>query len=327
MLQTTDSTPVFLLDDTGVILECNWRACEFAGMKRHDMEGKPISEFILFDRESNSLLAGETTYFITDFAHKDGSKSTVTGILSSFSREGTQAHHLTIFDVSIWTSRSSNDRYENIKLLAGYVGHDLSNILNGIMGSLSTLSEGVEDANEYERLLENAVEGAARASKLTNHIIAFSQGDLNSMYGKEDSFAPGKHETTMSAEFEGGKLLVLETDRLVSETATGMLHSLGYTVDLVSEGLHAREKFRDSLAVDVSYKAVILELSSEDRMTVLDTLKYLSDMDPDVKAIISSGYALHDVMLNHKKYGFKSALVKPYTVRELYQALDTALGE
>ncbi len=131
----------------------------------------------------------------------------------------------------------------------------------------------------------------------------------------------------MNPEFEGGKLLLLETDRLVSETAAGMLHSLGYTVDLVPEGFQVLEKFRESQGKAVSYKAVILELSSEDRMTGLTTLKFLRDMDPSVKVIISSGYALHDVMLNHKNYGFKSALVKPYTVRELYQALNTALGE
>jgi two-component system, cell cycle sensor histidine kinase and response regulator CckA len=52
----------------------------------------------------------------------------------------------------------------------------------------------------------------------------------------------------------------------------------------------------------------------------------LLELDPDVKAIVSSGYCNDPVMANYWKYGFKSVLSKPYRPQDLNQALQAVAG-
>ena len=48
----------------------------------------------------------------------------------------------------------------------------------------------------------------------------------------------------------------------------------------------------------------------------------LLEIDPGVKAIVSSGYATDPIMAEHKNYGFSGVLAKPYGVSELEKALQ-----
>ena len=48
-------------------------------------------------------------------------------------------------------------------------------------------------------------------------------------------------------------------------------------------------------------------------------------IDPQAKAIVSSGYADDPVMANYADYGFKGIAVKPYTPNELRTVLARVL--
>jgi CheY-like chemotaxis protein len=58
----------------------------------------------------------------------------------------------------------------------------------------------------------------------------------------------------------------------------------------------------------------------------LEAFARLSELDPKVRAIISSGYAEDEAVSGYAGRGFKAALVKPYTVRELGEVLAGVLG-
>ncbi len=45
------------------------------------------------------------------------------------------------------------------------------------------------------------------------------------------------------------------------------------------------------------------------------------EIDPTVKAIVSSGYSNDPVMTDFKKYGFSGVITKPYKIEELQKAL------
>jgi DNA-binding NarL/FixJ family response regulator len=51
----------------------------------------------------------------------------------------------------------------------------------------------------------------------------------------------------------------------------------------------------------------------------------LKEIDPEVKAIVSSGYADDPIMSDYRKYGFRAALPKPYGMRKLSKALYEAM--
>jgi len=53
-------------------------------------------------------------------------------------------------------------------------------------------------------------------------------------------------------------------------------------------------------------------------------IRKLVEADPQVKAIVSSGYADNPVMTSFREYGFAAALSKPYNVLQLKEALEKA---
>jgi DNA-binding NarL/FixJ family response regulator len=57
-----------------------------------------------------------------------------------------------------------------------------------------------------------------------------------------------------------------------------------------------------------------------------EAIQELRVIDPNVKAIVSSGYSYDPIMANFKDYGFKAVLSKPYKgIMELSQILDNVI--
>lgn len=54
-------------------------------------------------------------------------------------------------------------------------------------------------------------------------------------------------------------------------------------------------------------------------------MRRLLTLDPNVRAIVSSGYSKDPVMANHARYGFCGAVKKPYLVQEMSQVLDAVI--
>ena len=48
----------------------------------------------------------------------------------------------------------------------------------------------------------------------------------------------------------------------------------------------------------------------------------LLEIDPEAKAIVSSGYSNDPVVLNYQEYGFKGVVNKPFKIEELTRILD-----
>jgi len=57
-----------------------------------------------------------------------------------------------------------------------------------------------------------------------------------------------------------------------------------------------------------------------------EAIKKLRDFDSKVKAVVSSGYSNDPVMSDHKKYGFKEVIVKPFEVQELCAVLKKMIN-
>jgi DNA-binding NarL/FixJ family response regulator len=73
---------------------------------------------------------------------------------------------------------------------------------------------------------------------------------------------------------------------------------------------------------------VILDLTVPGAMGGKDTLARLLEIDPQVKAIVSSGYSDDPIMADFLKYGFRGVLAKPYQVSELSKILhDVIMGK
>jgi DNA-binding NtrC family response regulator len=57
----------------------------------------------------------------------------------------------------------------------------------------------------------------------------------------------------------------------------------------------------------------------------LETIQKLLELDPQVNAIVSSGYASQPDIMDFEQHGFKGFVAKPYTVEELRETLERVL--
>ena len=56
-------------------------------------------------------------------------------------------------------------------------------------------------------------------------------------------------------------------------------------------------------------------------------IRTLHEIDPETKAIVSSGYSNDPVMANCKAYGFVDTILKPYDMIELSQILHKVISK
>jgi DNA-binding NtrC family response regulator len=75
------------------------------------------------------------------------------------------------------------------------------------------------------------------------------------------------------------------------------------------------------------YDAVIMDLTIPGGMGGKETLKALLEVDPCVKAIVSSGYSNDPVMAEYGKYGFSDILAKPYDITKLADVLKKIITD
>ena len=57
-----------------------------------------------------------------------------------------------------------------------------------------------------------------------------------------------------------------------------------------------------------------------------EALEKILQVDPKVRAIVSSGYSNDPVMANYKEHGFSGIIAKPFLLKNLKDAVDSLLA-
>jgi PAS domain S-box-containing protein len=125
----------------------------------------------------------------------------------------------------------------------------------------------------------------------------------------------------------GGRILVMDDQEIVRDTAKTMLKGLGYYVDIAADGTETIAKYGEALNTSEPYNAVILDLTIPNGMGGVETLEELRKLDPDVRAIVSSGFSNAPVMADFSNYGFAGVMIKPYSISQLSDLLRNIFGE
>lgn len=119
-----------------------------------------------------------------------------------------------------------------------------------------------------------------------------------------------------------GRILVMDDEQMVGNIACTMLQFLGYNAELVKDGSEAIELFKKAKSSETPFDALILDLTIPGGMGGKETMKILRTIDPQVKAIVSSGYSSDPIMGNFKDYGFQGVITKPFNLDELNNTLN-----
>ena len=124
-----------------------------------------------------------------------------------------------------------------------------------------------------------------------------------------------------------GRILVMDDDDVVREIASDMISSLGYDVVTVSDGNEALQKYREAREAQTAFDVVIMDLTVPGGLGGKETILRLREVDPQVKAIVSSGYSNDPIMSRYQAFGFRGVVAKPYSLAELSRVLKQVIEE
>ncbi len=129
-----------------------------------------------------------------------------------------------------------------------------------------------------------------------------------------------------SLRFGTGRVLFMDDDPKISTLTATMLQSLDYKFDLAKNGEEALVFYKRYLNIGRPYDAVIMDLTVVGGMGGEECFKALKEIDPDVRAIVSSGYDNDDMARKYLDMGFCGYLTKPYRVTDLGKVIKTVVG-
>ena len=139
--------------------------------------------------------------------------------------------------------------------------------------------------------------------------------------------APAPVRAAPTYRFGTGRILLLDDDPAVAALTVSMLQSLDYKVDHARTGEEAVTLYQRYLSLGRPHDAAILDLTIVGGMGGEECLEQLRRIDPDVRAIIASGYDDDDLARRFLDAGACGYLAKPYRTVELGKMLRSVLGQ
>lgn len=147
-----------------------------------------------------------------------------------------------------------------------------------------------------------------------------------------DLYLPASKERRRKTSFEdvsvGRELsvLVMDDDIMICDLIKQLLERLNMSVTITHHADEATEAYRQHMAVH-KFDLVILDLTIPGGKGGVEAIKMLKQIDPDVRAIVSSGYSHDPVLAKWREYGFVGNLPKPYTFTDLKTIIADVLSD
>jgi CheY-like chemotaxis protein len=104
-----------------------------------------------------------------------------------------------------------------------------------------------------------------------------------------------------------------------------MLSKIGYEVTVAEDGNQAVEMYRQAQKSGEPFVTVIMDLTVPGGMGGKEAIQMLKKLDPNVKALVSSGYSNDPIMSKFKDYGFQGVVKKPYRIQDMSDALRSVI--
>ncbi len=214
--------------------------------------------------------------------------------------------------------RLAQQELSDLKALTRKAGHDLNNMITGLIVNLSLLNGAGFTDQQRESCLTDALDAARDGARTTRQLLDAINGraafDLEAIeeyprghrrQGRGQAAglprsnpARSNKERFTSEDGDRGALLILDDDEKLLRMMSGFLEHAGYTVSATVDPKDAISLYREMMADGRCFDLVILDLSIDERREGLATLEAMQAIDPDVRAIAHSGHAFADVMTN-----------------------------
>jgi len=124
-----------------------------------------------------------------------------------------------------------------------------------------------------------------------------------------------------------GRILVMDDEESIRILLDKILRRIGYETSLARDGFEAVAAYSQAKESGRPFSAVICDLTIRGGMGGREAIKELIAIDPQVKAIVSSGYSDDPAMADYEKYGFSGVIAKPYRINELSHVLQEVITQ
>lgn len=178
-------------------------------------------------------------------------------------------------------------------------------------------------------------QGASGLGLATSYsIIAQHEGriDVSSVPGEGSTFtillpaSRGKATVTIEPKApdraRSNKILVLDDEEDICALVTHALTQIGFEVTETLDADTAIQTYREAMDAGEPFDAVISDLTIPGSMGGQEAVRRLHEMDPNVRAIVSSGYAMDPVMSKYLDHGFCACIAKPYEISVLQKLVE-----
>ena len=119
----------------------------------------------------------------------------------------------------------------------------------------------------------------------------------------------------------------MDDEKMIREVMTESLKDAGFEVETAEDGKEAIQKYAHAMHERKPFDLLLMDLTIPGGMGGKDAIQKILTIDPQAKAIVSSGYAGDPVMANYIEYGFKAVAVKPYPMNKLLETVREVLAD
>ena len=124
-----------------------------------------------------------------------------------------------------------------------------------------------------------------------------------------------------------GRVLIMDDEEMVRQVAARALLEAGFETATAGDGAQAVQMYRAACEAGQPFDVAIMDLTVPGGMGGAVALRLLREIDPAVKAIVSSGYSDDPILAEYMVHGFAAAVSKPYAIEDLCRAVIDVLGQ
>ena len=124
-----------------------------------------------------------------------------------------------------------------------------------------------------------------------------------------------------------GRILVMDDEEGIRNVLAMTLRRLGHEVGVAKDGGEAVEAYARAKEDGHSFDCVILDLTVRNGIGGHEAMLQLLKIDPDVKAVLMTGYTTDPIFLEYKSEGYKATLAKPFDLAQVRKILSWLIGD